>query len=105
MKPILTKAEYNKKSKDYRGTVDGKPYLVYMDENGATVYGPVIIAEIENLTCCCCTGPAKGRQWYNRDTGYGLCPKCAQWIATKESPEQMRENYGEPGIHYFTSEQ
>jgi len=37
----ITRREYNAKSTDYRGTVAGKPYLVYMDDNGGTVYGPV----------------------------------------------------------------
>jgi hypothetical protein len=58
---------------------------------------------IQSLTCCCCYGPAQGRQWHNRDTGFGLCPKCAAWIATKESPAQMLQSYGKPGYNYFTN--
>ena len=57
-------------------------------------------ASIKSLTCCSCGAPTKGRQWYNRDTGYGLCHKCAKWIAERETPETMKQNYGEPGIHY-----
>ena len=60
--------------------------------------------ETESLDCCCCGGGCKGRQWHNRDTGYGLCPKCATWIAERESPEYMQECYGMPNVHYFTEE-
>lgn len=104
MQPILTQEEYNNKPASYRGIVDGKPYLVYMDENGTTIYGPVTIitSPIRSLTCCCCSASTRGRQWYNRDTGFGLCPKCAAWIATRETPEAMQENYGAPNVHYFT---
>ena len=29
------------------------------------------------LTCCCCGNSTLGRQWWNRDTGYGLCARCS----------------------------
>tara|TARA_R110002020_G_scaffold337578_3_gene553014 strand:+ start:176 stop:364 length:189 start_codon:yes stop_codon:yes gene_type:complete len=53
-----------------------------------------------NLTCCCCSGDTKGKQWHNRDKGYGLCPTCADWIMKKETPEEMGRNYGKRGIHW-----
>lgn len=56
------------------------------------------------LTCSCCGGPARGRQWWNRDAGYGLCPKCAEWIATREPASEIRSSYGVAGYHYFTKE-
>lgn len=37
---------------------------------------------------------------WNQDTGYGLCPKCAAWIATREPVDEMRRTYGAPGVHY-----
>lgn len=55
---------------------------------------------IRRLTCCCCGASTKGRQWWNRDTGFGLCPKCADWIAGRETPEDMERSYGVKGIHY-----
>src|SRR5687768_17570220 len=100
--PTLTQEEYNKKPASYRGTVEGKPYLLYMDAGGNTVYGPVTIGSTQSLTCCCCGTSTRGRQWYNRDTGFGLCPKCARWIATRETPEAMQSNYGTPEVNYFT---
>lgn len=53
------------------------------------------------LTCCCCGEPTIGRQWSNRDTGYGLCPRCADWIrARRTSPSEMQSLYGTQGVHY-----
>lgn len=59
--------------------------------------GPVL-----RLSCCCCGEQTRGRQWYNRDTGYGLCVRCADWIPAqgKTSPEEMISCYGHRGIHY-----
>ena len=55
---------------------------------------------IQTLTCCCCGEYTKGRQWFNRDKGYGLCPECAIWLSDKETPEEMRKCYGIKGEHY-----
>lgn len=63
-----------------------------------------ILKPIRTLICCCCGQYTEGRQWWNRDTGYGLCNKCADCIATKEDEETMKECYGEKGIHYYTEE-
>lgn len=52
------------------------------------------------LICCCCGGLTRGKQWHNRDKGYGLCSKCAKWLKTRETPEEMTENYGVEGINY-----
>ena len=60
---------------------------------------------IRTLTCCCCGEYTRGRQWWNRDTGYGLCPSCADWLADgRETPEEMRNRYGERGTHYAINE-
>ena len=55
-----------------------------------------------NLVCCCCGEQAgKWQQWWNRDTGYGVCPKCVAWIRSRgESEEEIRSNYGVEGINY-----
>lgn len=100
----LTQEEYDKKPANYRGSQGSTPYLLYMDTNGQTVYGPVTIKPTQSLTCCCCGDSTRGRQWYNRDTGFGLCSKCAEWIAMRETPEYMQELYGTPNEHYFTKE-
>jgi hypothetical protein len=58
-------------------------------------YGPT-----KRLRCASCGEDTWGRQWYNRDTGFGLCSACAKWIGAKETPEYMRSCYGIEGIHY-----
>lgn len=54
------------------------------------------------LRCCCCGEETLGRQWFNRDTGYGLCRGCGDWLPAERnvSPEEMRKCYGERGVHY-----
>jgi len=35
-----------------------------------------VLQPTEYLTCCCCGSETAGRQWWNRDTGFGLCQDC-----------------------------
>lgn len=56
------------------------------------------------LTCACCDGEAgTWQQWFNQDSGYGLCSKCADWIIERDmrKPEEWRTDmdrtYGVPG--------
>lgn len=57
---------------------------------------------LKSLTCCCCGRRTVGRQWFNRDNGFGLCADCAEWIESKgkETPEEMKDYYGVKGVHY-----
>lgn len=59
--------------------------------------------KVVRLICCCCGAVTTGRQWHNRDTGFGLCGSCAISIKNKETAEEMRSNYGVDGVHYFSS--
>ena len=59
---------------------------------------------IRNLTCCCCGELTRGRQWHNRDTGFGLCRKCSEWISNKETEENILSYYGVKRIHYCIDE-
>ena len=59
---------------------------------------------VRRLRCCSCGASCRGRQWHNRDTGYGLCRDCSKWISTRQSPAEMHSNYGEPGVHYNVEE-
>lgn len=55
-----------------------------------------------DLICCVC-GENAGtfEQWHNRDTGYGLCAACRDWLPERGmSAEEMRDNYGVEGTHY-----
>lgn len=56
--------------------------------------------QILELTCCCCGERTSGRQWWNRDTGFGLCNTCAERISLKEDAETMKSCYGISGVHY-----
>ncbi len=57
--------------------------------------------DIKTLQCACCGTEAIGRQWHNRDIGYGLCEACADWIAGRETAEYLHKGYGVKGIHYY----
>lgn len=59
-----------------------------------------MISDIKMLTCCCCGEITKGRQWWNRDKGFGLCERCAEMISKKEDEETMKSCYGIKGVHY-----
>ena len=52
------------------------------------------------LQCCCCGRGTMGRQWWNRDKGFGLCDKCADLIEEKEGEEILHSMAGVEGIHY-----
>lgn len=65
------------------------------DKNVNTQYGAV-----KSLTCCCCGNGTSGRQWHNRDHGYGLCKDCVDYCARSEDEASMKSCYGIRGIHY-----
>jgi hypothetical protein len=57
--------------------------------------------KIKNLECCCCGDSCKGRQWWNRDNGYGVCGKCIAWMRSRKTSEtEIRDLYGIEGEHF-----
>lgn len=55
-----------------------------------------------HMKCSVC-GAAAGRwaQHWNRDTGWGICRDCVDWLKAKGySDAEMKDLYGEPGVHY-----
>ena len=52
-----------------------------------------------SLICCCCGKYTKGKQWWNRDKGFGLCKSCHTWIEKKETAKYMLSCYGIKGIN------
>lgn len=55
------------------------------------------------LECCCCGNDAgRWQQHWNRDTGYGLCWTCAEWLTkVKHTPDdEMTDLYGKPHVNY-----
>jgi hypothetical protein len=65
---------------------------------------------IRRLLCSCCGASTCGRQWFNMDTGYGICPPCWKSVAKRrpfgEEPmthEEMVRTWGHPGVHHSLS--
>lgn len=48
------------------------------------------------LKCACCNRRCLGKQWWNRDQGFGVCPACAY----NEDQENVQMMYGKAGEHY-----
>lgn len=59
---------------------------------------------ILRLCCCVCGATTEGRQWWNRDAGFGLCPACAERLGGQETEHDMRMRYGYRGVHYALPE-
>jgi hypothetical protein len=56
---------------------------------------------ISTLTCCVCGDSTCGRQWWNRDTGYGICAPCIAYVRTRGyTDEQIHDYYGFDGVHW-----
>jgi hypothetical protein len=53
------------------------------------------------LICNCCGCSTKGKQWWNRDKGYGLCKSCGEWkLKQGQSIEMVQEDAGIRGINW-----
>jgi len=59
------------------------------------------IKPIRRLTCCCCGESTRGRQWWNRDNGFGVCNNCVtRQLERGETAENIESYYGIKGTHY-----
>lgn len=77
--------------------------------------GSIIVAKTEPLKlrwlACACCGSDAGHwaQWFNQDTGYGICRRCVDWSRSPErakhweGEENFERTYGVAGIHYEPS--
>ncbi len=54
----------------------------------------------KRLTCCCCGAATVGRQWWNRDTGFGLCTDCIDYVSRGMDAEDVERSYGIRGVHF-----
>lgn len=52
------------------------------------------------MTCCQCGQGCVCRQWWNRDTGFGICGCCADGYVTPEELKELRDMAGERGVHF-----
>ena len=54
----------------------------------------------KRLTCNCCGAETYGRQWPNRDTGYGMCADCLTFVRSRGMSEaEIKDLYGVEGVH------
>lgn len=56
---------------------------------------------LRELTCCCCGELTIGRQWWNRDKGYGHCDACTLRYDKETKEFEENECFGIKGYHYF----
>lgn len=57
---------------------------------------------VRRLNCCCCGADAgRWRQWWNRDTGFGVCVSCVESERRHgTSEEEIEEMYGKEGVNW-----
>lgn len=60
--------------------------------------------KLKTLICACCGGYTKGRQWWNQDAGFGLCPKCGEWIIGRMGEPYVSGAYGNRGKYWDVKE-
>lgn len=73
---------------------DGRVILAGNEDKG------VKVDRLRTLQCTCCGSYAKGRQFHNQDTGYGLCERCIDYCGRHFDVEQFQRTYGLLGVNY-----
>jgi hypothetical protein len=55
-----------------------------------------------NMTCCVCGSNAgRWQQHWNRDTGFGICGKCIDWLCARGTSEaEILDLYGREGVNW-----
>lgn len=57
---------------------------------------------VRHMTCCVC-GEFAGRwkQHYNRDSGYGVCVSCVEWVRSRgETEAEITDLYGKESVNW-----
>lgn len=59
----------------------------------------------KRLICSCCNSSCIGRQWFNRDKGFGICKKCSMpnvqnTFGRPDSNEEIKQRFGIRGHHF-----
>lgn len=93
---------------------EGQPRYFTMTDFADMPHATIVRAVRDSLTrtrymrCSCCGAATRGRQWSNRDDGYGLCPDCGDSIPKRKpeeyTPDEMVRLYGVRGVHYDVKE-
>lgn len=77
--------------------LQGKPFVDYYCQPCAVK----IQKPVGELGCACCGGCLRGRQWWNQDTGYGICDGCIEFVRKRGMSENdIRDTYGFEGVHW-----
>jgi hypothetical protein len=56
--------------------------------------------KVQWLQCACCGASSRGRQWSNRDTGFGVCEACADRCEKRYGTAEMESLYGQRGVNH-----
>lgn len=59
-----------------------------------------------HMACCVC-GDFAGcwQQHWNRDTGFGICVSCVQWVRKRgETETEIADLYGKEGVNWGASD-
>lgn len=67
---------------------------------GKVEFAVMVRQPVQRMLCPCCGGVTRGRQWHNRDIGYGLCVSCIDFCHRNETPERFQSLYGVRGVHF-----
>ncbi len=111
---ILVTAKAHNKCTACNAWISGYAMIVRDDapDVGSRIYHPECcptesLEPVHELRCACCGEQTNGRQWFNRDTGYGLCAACVDYVTGPDTPENVaerEESYGYDGVHYRIKE-
>jgi len=57
---------------------------------------------VHSMTCCVCgNGAGRWEQHWNRDTGYGVCFSCVEWVRSRgETEAEIADLYGKEGVNW-----
>lgn len=67
---------------------------------GKSEFAVMVRQPVVRMMCPCCGEVTRGRQWHNRDIGYGLCVSCIDLCHRNETPERFQSLYGVRGVHF-----
>ena len=81
---------------------DDTDYGAALENLRACVEQAKVVLSPKHRKLCCVCGAFAGifSQHWNRDTGFGICRTCVDWVSTRETPEEMAKLYGIEGVNY-----
>jgi hypothetical protein len=116
--PMTHRSRFFQLGEPYSFVDSGETYTTLIKINGRWMYSGHChqgkpcepgLGLLKRMSCSCCGAWCTGRQWHNRDQGFGLCGDCVKWLRSpkhsdgqtpRESEEEIRRCYGIEGIHF-----